>query len=98
MSVIDKYEFESRGASGCSNSDYHLHRTTCCGRFCVEDDELSDLYLDPSDLSKHISLLRVPTDTNPFPCPFCGGINWELVEVAELSAVPEPWRWACWTS
>jgi hypothetical protein len=95
MGVIDKYRFESRGGGGCSNSDYHLHRTTCCGGFCVEDDELSDLYLDPSDLSKRVSLLRGSADDSPFPCPLCGAGAWDLVEEEELSAVPASWRWAC---
>ena len=54
MGVIDKYRFEHRGGHGCSNSDYLLHKTTCCGSFCVEDDELLDLYIDPTDLEKTI--------------------------------------------
>jgi hypothetical protein len=95
MGVIDKYRFEERGGGGCSNSDYHLHRTTCCGGYCVEDDELSDLYLDPADLSRWVSLLRERSDTSPFPCPLCGAAEWELVEVQELADVPDEWRWAC---
>ncbi len=95
MGVIDKYRFEKRGGAGCSNSDYRLHRTTCCGGYCVEDDELSDLYLDPADLSRRVSLLRDRADTGPFPCPLCGTAEWDLAEVEELAGVPEEWRWAC---
>jgi hypothetical protein len=98
MSLIDKNRFESRGPCGCSNSHYRLHRTNCCGCFCVEDDELSDLYLDAGDLSKRISLLRHIDDSTPFPCPFCGTSEWDLVEVDELSVVSEAWKWACWRS
>jgi hypothetical protein len=89
MGVIDKYRFESHGASGCSNSAYHLDRTTCCGGYCVEDDELHGLYFDPADLTRHIDLW----DTKP--CPLCGAVEWELVEVSELADVPAAWRWAC---
>src|SRR5690348_10324259 len=95
MGVIDKYRFEERSRAGCSNSDYRLHRTTCCGGFCVEDDELSDLYLDPADLSRRVSLLRERSDTSPFLCPLCGAAEWDLAEVRELADVPEEWRWAC---
>lgn len=95
VGMIDKYRFESSGALGCSNSDYHLKRTTCCQGFCVEDDELSDLYVDPNDLTRRISLLRDRTERGPFPCPLCGADAWELIEVDDLADVPESWRWAC---
>lgn len=95
MAVIERFRFESRGAFGCSNSDYHLQRLTCCGTFVVEDYELSDLYFDPGDLSKRISLLRNSDDTAPLVCPVCDAEEWDLVEVEGLSDVPEPWRWAC---
>ena len=97
MGVIDKNRFEKQGGGGCSNSDYHLHRTTCCGRHCVEDYELSDLYLDPNDLSIKVSLLGSGTDTFPWPCPLCGKAEWDLVEIQELYEVPKEWRWACVT-
>jgi hypothetical protein len=93
--LIDKCRFEQRSAAGCSNSDYRLLRTTCCSGHCVEDEELSDLYLDPADLSKRVSLLRLETDTHPFPCPLCGTLEWDLDEVKELADVPDVWRWAC---
>ena len=54
MSLIDKYTFESRSRSGCSNSDYRLCKTDCCGHFGVEDDELLEFYFDARDLSKHV--------------------------------------------
>jgi hypothetical protein len=95
VSVIDKNRFEQRGGGGCSNADYHLHQTTCCGAYCVEDDELSDLYLDGADLSRRVSLLREQLDTSLFPCPLCGTVEWDLVEVQGLADVPDEWRWAC---
>ncbi len=95
MGIIDKYRFEHQGNFGCSNSDYHLRRTTCCESYCVEDDELSDLYLDPSDLSKRISLL---TTNYPVPCPFCGSLQWDLAdEVLDFGMVPDNWKWACFS-
>ena len=95
MGIIDTYRFETRGGGGCSNSDYHLHRTICRGGYCVEDDELSDLYIDPADLARWVSLLRERSDTSPSPCPLCGAAEWELVEVQELTDVPDDWRSAC---
>ena len=88
MGVIDKYRFEHRGGHGCSNSDYVLHRTTCCGSFCVEDNELLDLYIDPADLGKATQLY------NESPCPFCDSVDWNLSEITELSGVPHDWCWA----
>lgn len=93
MGVIDKYKFESRGGHGCSNSNYVLHRTTCCRRFCVEDSELADLYVDPTDLTRRMPLWRGGEDE--FPCPFCGTLVWDLSEVDELDEVPSDWHWAC---
>lgn len=93
MGIIDKYKFEHRGGVGCSNSDYHLRQTTCCKAYCVEDDELSDLYLDASDLSRRVSLL---TPDCPDACPYCGSLQWDLTsEVLDLELIPEDWRWAC---
>lgn len=93
MGIIDKYKFEQGGDVGCSNSDYHLRQTTCCKAYCVEDGELSDLYLDPSDLLKKVSLLAPDC---PDACPLCGSLQWNLTnEVLHLELVPEDWKWAC---
>jgi hypothetical protein len=88
MGVIDKSKFESRCSAGCSNSDYHLHRTTCCRGFCVEDDELLQLYFDPTDSTKWIWLVEGCI------CPICGSQNWSLVEVERTEDVPKEWKWA----
>jgi hypothetical protein len=95
MAIIDKYKFEHGGGVGRSNSDYHLRRTNCCESWCVEDDELSDLYLDPTDLTKKISLLTTPGV--PIACPFCGSFKWGLSEkVLDVAQIPESWKWACY--
>ena len=96
MSVIDQVRF-SRGLAAArdSNSHYLLERTTCCGRCVVEDDELSYLFLDGTDLSKGTFNLYDPGESGPPACPLCGSVEWDLVEVAELVAVPNEWRWAC---
>ena len=88
MGVIDKYNFESRGGAGCSNSSYRLNRTTCCGGYCVEDDELHGVYFDPANLDRRIDLW------NTNPCPLCDASEWELIEITESTDVPESWRWA----
>lgn len=93
MGMIDKRKFEQVGGVGCSNSDYHLRRTTCCGSYGVEDAELSDLYIDPGDLSKRLSLLVV--DSSPMPCPFCGSLDWDTNDVLELIDIPPAWRRWC---
>ncbi len=95
MGVIDKWCFEARGGHGCSNSDYKLHQTTCCGSYAIEDVELCDLYTDPNDLSKSALLGYSPSHGESLPkCPFCGAAEWDLVEVTNVSNVPEAWRWA----
>ena len=68
--------------------------TTCCGSFAVEDDELSDLYTVPTDLRTSVTLLYDPRSQAPPRCPFCGAVEWDMVEVVDMSDVPEPWRWA----
>ena len=94
MFTVDKYNFEKRGATGCSNSDYRVAVLTCCGRQVVEDDELSDLYFNPADLSKKVSLLRT-RDVTPDACPLCRSTDWDLVPLDNLGEVSEEWRWAC---
>jgi hypothetical protein len=88
MSLIDKHGFEMRSHAGCSNSDYQLCRTECCGRFGVEDDELLDFYFDPVDLSRHIFLERGAA------CPFCASKNFSFEEIEEITEMPAEWRWA----
>ena len=88
MSLIDNYAFESRSRSGCSNSDYQLCRTECCGRYGVEDDELLDFYFDPTDLSRHVFLEKGT------PCPFCGAQAWGRIEIDDFAEMPAEWRWA----
>ncbi len=94
MGIIDKYKFERHGGVGCSNSSYRLHRMSCCGSYCVEDDELSDLYLDPNDLLKKVSLLSINGATT-MACPFCGSPAFEFAEVLDAAEVPDHWKWAC---
>lgn len=53
MGNIDKETFEQRGARGCSDSDYDLCKTSCCGAWCVADDELGDLHLSGDDPTRH---------------------------------------------
>ena len=88
MGIIDKTRFERRGGRGCSNSDYALRITPCCASHCVEDDELHDLYLDPLDLDRTHQLY---VDA---PCPFCGNVEWNLLDVSAVDLVPENWLWA----
>jgi hypothetical protein len=92
MGNIDNVTFERRGARGCSNSDYNLCRTTCCDSWGVEDNELSDLYLNGADTSKVISLLVAPGQH--IVCPYCGSERWALRPVTSDEAVPHEWRWA----
>jgi hypothetical protein len=54
----------------------------------------SDLYLDPSDLSKKVSLLTGPGTR--VACPFCGCLEWHLTdEVLDVALIPQSWKWAC---
>ena len=93
-SLVNKWRFERRGGHGCSNSDYRLQRTTCCGAFGVEDAELQDLYTDPRDLTRSVLLTYDPRSEPPPACPFCNAATWETVEVTDAAAVPADWRWA----
>jgi hypothetical protein len=81
--------FESRGAHGCSNSDYAFALTTCCERVGVVDDELSDFYWSSDTPSSSLSLFDEPS------CPFCSAPTWSFRRIDELEHVPEHWRWAC---
>lgn len=81
--------FESRGAHGCSNSDYTFALTTCCERVGVVDDELSDFYWSSDTPSSSLSLFDEPS------CPFCGASTWSYHPIEDLEHVPEHWRWAC---
>jgi len=88
MSLIDKHAFESRSHSGCSNSDYRLCRTICCGRFGVEDDELLDFYFDAADLSRHVFVEQGTA------CPLCGATSFSYEEVEDFGQMPAEWKWA----
>lgn len=88
MSLIDKYTFETKGGSGCSNSDYHLTRTTCCEAYGVEDDELLDFYFDPRDLSRIVFLGEEAS------CPLCGAKDWSINHIENFTVMPLEWRWA----
>jgi hypothetical protein len=89
MGLVDKLVFESRGAHGCSDSDYTFALTTCCERVGVVDDELGDFYWSSDTPSRSISL------GDESACPFCGASGWSFHHIDELEHVPEPWRWAC---
>jgi hypothetical protein len=90
---IDKAVFERRGARGCSNSDYDFLRTSCCSAWCVEDSELSDLYIDPNDLTDVLSLLGAPGE-KWVVCPLCGSETYDLLPVDPAEVVPDEWQWA----
>ena len=93
MSVIDQDRVRARDPGGCSNSHFQLWRTTCCNSYAVHDDELSNLYLSPDDLTNVFSLLGAPDDP-PMLCPFCGVSDWDLTELSDPSDVPPSWTWA----
>src|SRR4051794_14865342 len=84
MVTLESKVLEKRGARGCSNSDYRVALLTCCDRQVVEDQELSDLYFDPTDLSRKVSLLG-PPGAAPEPCPLCRARDWDFVLVDNLS-------------
>ncbi len=86
--LIDKKIFETRGGFGCSNSDYTLVRTTCCGNFAVEDEELLDLYYDSENLNKVVKLFEKQN------CPFCNKNDWDFEEITDSLIVPNAWQWA----
>jgi hypothetical protein len=95
MRLIDQQRFEEAGGYGCSNSGFVLERLTCCGAVVVEDDELSWIFVDPTDLSKRVSLLREAADVSPLPCPLCGALEWATVEITHVTDVPAKWIWVC---
>ena len=97
MFTLEKQILEKRGARGCSNSSYRLVALTCCGRQVVEDDELSDLYIDPADLSKNVTLLKT-ADSEATECPLCGAATWDFVVVDDVSEASLEWNWACPTT
>ena len=88
MPLIEKYPFEKKGGRGIGESSYHLARTTCCGAFGVEDDELLDFYFDPRDLSRVVDLGKEEA------CPCCGSKDWSFERVEDFASMPQEWRWA----
>lgn len=88
MSLIDKYTFETRSRCGCSNSDYQLCRTDCCGRFGVVDNELLVLYFDPTDLTRQVFLF-----VYDISCPFCGKQDWDFIQIDDFKEMPAEWKW-----
>src|SRR5687768_12003833 len=93
MGNVDRCAMESRSRGGCDNSDYRFVRTSCCGRVLVEDVELQELYVDAADLTRRISLLRVPSEP-PSRCPVCASSAWDLSDVNDPTEVPTEWMWA----
>lgn len=93
MFFLDKRLFEKRGASGCSDSGYRVLRSTCCNRQAVEDDELSDLYFDSTNLSRKVGLLGAKGETLP-RCPLCGATRWDLIPIDGVAELAEEWCWA----
>lgn len=94
MSLIDHWIFTKRLGGAHGEAGYVLKRTTCCGSVAVEEVELSELYTNPEDLTVGISLLYDPRVEQPPRCPFCGATEWDLVEIEDVSDVPESWQWA----
>ena len=94
MVTLERRVFEKAGASGCSNSAYRVVTLTCCESQVVEDEELSDLYFDETDLSRKVSRLGQP-DEPPKGCPLCRAKDWDLLPVEDIGDVSERWRWAC---
>jgi hypothetical protein len=88
MRRIDNAKFEQRGGSSCSNSYFVLRRTTCCGSFGVEDEELLTFFFDSKDLARRIELFG-----DEKVCPICGADRWDLTEVNDDSW-PDEWKWA----
>jgi hypothetical protein len=91
-SVVDRNRFQRRLAYQISDSDYHLHQTTCCHTFFIEDKEIMTAYFDSADLSRTVLLEQGVT------CPKCGETIWDYSEVVEIDGVPLDWKWACATS
>ena len=100
MGTVDHYKFEKRGARGCSNSGYDFCRLSCCDAWCVEDDELQELYFDATDLKKVVSMID-----GAVPCPVCGAREWSVLSIDDPNKwavltvdspgeTPPPWRWA----
>ena len=90
MMGLDKGKFEKSGGYGCSNSDYELQATTCCGRPVVWDVELDDIYFDPADLTYAV---RIWEQKN-CPCPLCGALKWDVEEWDSTKCIPPEWAWA----
>lgn len=89
MGLVDKFVFESRGAHGCSNSDYGFVMTTCCEKVGVVDEELGQFYWSADTPSRSVTTLGESV------CPFCDASKWGYRRLNDFDQVPEHWRWAC---
>lgn len=76
------------GANGCSNSDYLLGKTTCCGLHLVLDTEIGLYYSDAADPE------AVERSWETECCPGCGQSEWDFVELSVDELETTPWDWA----
>ena len=88
MGTIDNPLFARWGARGCSNSDYNLVQTSCCGGYMVEDGELGELYTQPAQPAAHVPTYDLST------CPLCQAPEWDYKPLAQWPHVPNGWTWA----
>lgn len=90
MHLIDSHKFEKAGFQGCSNSAYNLLKTSCCKKYCVEDIETLNLFIDPGDPAAVKRLYE------EFPCPFCNEKKYNLTPIQDIDSVTEhcEWKWA----
>ena len=84
----NKNKFEKWSGRGCSNSSYVFVVTNCCLSFCVEDEELHELFYDSNDPSRYISLYE-----NDLSCPICGNEKWEYTDKLGINDGREYTEW-----
>lgn len=87
--AIDKEAFENWSQGGCSNSDYAVVVTTCCGAFLVEDIELGDLYWNPEDPTDVVKIWVIQD------CPVCGAVQWDFSDALQEQFRECPWVALC---
>ncbi len=81
-----------RGGNLCGEDRFSIEQCAACQGQYLFNAELSDVYYDPEDLSRHyfkIAGIDLP------PCRYCGTLSWDFgAAVGPSTAQTGPWAWA----
>ncbi|MBN2545997.1 MAG: hypothetical protein JXB50_09375 [Spirochaetes bacterium] len=81
MSLINKEKFEKNKDYEFKESVYELCKTDCCGKFCIKDSKILELFINPKDFNE---VILINKDAK---CPFCGVDKFKIVEIKDFNEI-----------